>query len=145
MHQALHTGRIVIDGRGTLELKNPSLTPNIDLAEKQTANMRLFEATGTGSFLLTEYYENLQDYFQPGVEIETFKDENELIEKIYYYLDNPEKRKAIASRGQKRCLSEYSMGKRALEFNRIIQKNIKSKNITGPSHEKCNFSNKNTS
>ena len=139
MHQALHAGRIVIDGRGTLEFINPSLTPNIDLAEKQTANMRLFEVTGTGGFLLTEYYENLQDYFQPGLEIETFKDEKELIEKIYFYLDNPEKRKAIASRGQKRCLSEYSMGKRAIEFDRIIQKNLNSKNKTRHTHENSTF------
>ena len=127
MHQALHTGRIVIDGRGILELKHPSPVQNIDLAGKQSANMRLFEATGSGSFLLTEYYDNLQDYFQPGVEIETFSDEKELIKKIYYYLDNPEKRKAIANRGQKRCLAEYSIEKRAAELDCIIQKHLRLK------------------
>ena len=101
--------------------------------------MRLFEATGNGSFLLTEHYDNLQDYFQPGVEIDTFRDEKELIKKIYYYLDNPEKRKTIARRGQKRCLSEYSMGKRALELDRIIQKHLKFKNKANPSHENSTF------
>ncbi|MCK5104067.1 MAG: glycosyltransferase, partial [Cyclobacteriaceae bacterium] len=127
MHQALNTGRIVVDGRGILELKHSSKAGNIDLAGKQTANMRIFEATGSGCFLLTEYHDNLQEYFRPGVEIETFRNEKELTEKIYYYLDNPEERKAIARRGQERCLREYSMAKRASEFDHIIHKHLESK------------------
>ena len=130
MHQALRTGRIVIDGRGSVTLTRPSKDESVELDGRQTANMRIFEATGSGSFLLTEHHDNLQEYFKPGVEIETFRDEKELIEKIYYYLDNPDKRSSIAASGQHRCLSEYSMEKRAAEFDRIIAKHLGSKPLS---------------
>ncbi len=53
----------------------------MDLAGSETINMRLFEATGSGVFLLTEYHDNLREYFEPGKEVETFGDRRELVEK----------------------------------------------------------------
>jgi hypothetical protein len=109
MYRALKSGRI-------------SLNIHIDVAKGEIGNMRMFEATGIGSFLLTDDGEHLRKYFEPGVEIETFRDSQELIEKIYYYLEHPEEREAIARRGQERCLRDYSMSKRAAEFDQIIKK-----------------------
>lgn len=109
MYRALKSGRI-------------SLNIHIDVAKGEIGNMRMFEATGIGSFLLTDDGEHLHKYFEPGVEIETFRDSQELIEKIYYYLEHPEEREAIARRGQERCLRDYSMSKRAAEFDEIIKK-----------------------
>jgi len=36
-------------------------------------NLRLFDVPSCGAFLLTDYSEELVDFFEPGVEIETFK------------------------------------------------------------------------
>jgi predicted SAM-dependent methyltransferase len=130
MYRALRTGRIAIDARGVLEIKKSFEQETVDLAGKETANMRIFEATGCGVFLLTEYFENLEQYFELGKEIETFRNKEELIEKIGYYLSNPEEREAIAQRGQRRCLQEYSMEKRAQEFDSIIQKHLIKKSKT---------------
>ena len=127
MYKALRSGKIVIDARGILEITNHSQQRLVDLAGNETANMRIFEATGCGSFLLTEHHENLKEYFEPEVEIETFRNTEELIEKIKYYLEHPEKREAIARKGQERCLNEYSMEVRAVEFDRIIKKYLKQK------------------
>ena len=74
MHRALRKGRICIDGRGDIGLVDNSGKTKINLAKSQTSNMRIFEATGSGLMLLTEHHENLRDYFEPGVEIETFRD-----------------------------------------------------------------------
>jgi Flp pilus assembly protein TadD len=109
MYRALKKGRI-------------SLNIHIDVAKGETGNMRMFETTGVGSFLLTDDGEHIRKYFEPGVEIETFRDNRELIKKIYYYLEHPEEREAIARRGQERCLKDYSMSKRAAEFDQIIKK-----------------------
>jgi ABC-type polysaccharide/polyol phosphate transport system ATPase subunit/predicted SAM-dependent methyltransferase len=109
MYRTLKRGRIVLNAE-------------IDLARGEAGNMRLFETTGVGSFLLTEYHENIREYFEPGIEIETFRDENDLIEKIYYYLAHPVEREAIAKRGQERCLREYSIQKRATAFDEIIHR-----------------------
>lgn len=62
MHKALKTGRIIIDARGTIEIKDSNTGKNIDLAGNQTANMRIFEATGCGAFLLTEHFDNITDF-----------------------------------------------------------------------------------
>lgn len=124
MYHALRSGRIAFDARGILEIRDPSNQKTIDLAAKETANMRVFEATGSGVFLLTEYFENLKQYFEPGKEIETFRDEKELIDKIDYYLAHPEEREAIARRGQERCLRDYSMENRAGAFDEIIRKHL---------------------
>jgi ubiquinone/menaquinone biosynthesis C-methylase UbiE len=121
MYQALRGGRIAFDARGTLELKGSHQRKIQDLAVRETANMRIFEATGCGAFLLTEHFSNLQRYFEPGREIETFGDEKELIEKIDYYLSHPEECRQIAWRGQQRCLKDFSMDKRAGDFDRIIR------------------------
>ena len=121
MHGALRTGRIIVDARGILEYRNPVTNVISDLAGRETANMRIFEVTGSGRFLLAEHYDNIENYFEPGVEIETFRDENELIDKIHYYISHPKEREAIAHRGQERCLRDYSMEKRAAELDRIIR------------------------
>lgn len=126
MFRALRSGRIALDARGILEIRK-SATESIDLAGKETANMRIFEVTGCGVFLLTEYFENIKEYFNPGKEIETFKDEKELIEKISFYSAHPEERDIIAQKGQERCFRDYSMTKRAEDFDRIIQKHLKLK------------------
>ena len=116
MYRALKKGRIV-------------LNVHIDIAhnDNKAGNMKLFEATGVGSFLLTDYMNNIREYFEPSLEIETFKDQDELIDKIYYYLAHPEEREAIALRGRQRCLRDYSMSKKAEEFDQIIQKHLKQK------------------
>ncbi len=122
MYKALRSGRIVIDARATHEITDHNGKRIVDLAGNETANMRMFEVTGCGSFLLTEYYENLSEFFKLGVEIETFRNREELIDKIHYYLANPEKREEIAKNGQQRCLDQYTMKKRAVELDRIIKK-----------------------
>ena len=127
MYKALRSGRIVIDARATHEIVDHNGRRIVDLAGNETANMRMFEVTGCGSFLLTEYYENLREYFKPGIEIETFRNREELIDKIHYYLANPEKREKIAKNGQQRCLDQYTMKNRAVDLDRLIRKHLGSK------------------
>jgi acetyltransferase-like isoleucine patch superfamily enzyme/tetratricopeptide (TPR) repeat protein len=111
MYRALRQGRIVFNGE-------------IDFSVGETGGMRFFEATGVGSFLLTEHHADVGRYFEPGVEIETFKDNHELLEKIRYYLAHPEEREAIAARGHERCLRDYSMEERAKALGEIIHRHL---------------------
>ena len=45
------------------------------------------------------------ELFKEGEEAEFFGSYRELTEKLRYYLDNPEARRAVADAGHKRCLS----------------------------------------
>jgi SAM-dependent methyltransferase len=122
MHRALKSGKIALDARGILFMHDSAKKTTTDLAGRETGNMRLFEVTGAGVFLLAEHFDNLKEYFELGKEIETFQNQQELIDKIRYYLAHPSEREEIARNGQRRCLEQYSISKRAEEMHRIIHK-----------------------
>ncbi len=72
-------------------------------------NMRTFEATGCGAFLLTERsYEQAELFFEEGRSIACFANKTELIEKIRYYLEHDLERKKIAREGH-RVAQHYSL------------------------------------
>jgi spore maturation protein CgeB len=70
--------------------------------------MRLFEATGSGALLLTDYSDSLNTYFEPEKEVITFKTKEEAADKVKYYLKNDTIRTAIAKRGQEKTLKNYN-------------------------------------
>jgi hypothetical protein len=121
MHRALRRGRIILDARGEIGLLPDGDAAAHDLAGRQSANMRIFEVTGSGGFLLTERFDNLSDLFRDGEEIVTYGDEAEMLNKIGYYLAHPDERLAIAERGQRRCLEVHGMSKKTAEIDKIVR------------------------
>lgn len=138
MHKALRQGRIAFDARADHFIVDPEKNSKIDIGGEDTANMRIFEATGSGVFLLTEHFANISKYFDIGKEVETFTDRKELIDKIDYFLAHPEKREEIAAQGQARCLKDHSMERRVQELDRIIRKHIALKNQEMESDRRLN-------
>jgi hypothetical protein len=83
-------------------------------------NMRLFEATGVGTCLLTDWKENLKEMFEPGKEVLTYRSPDECAELIQYYLDHEEERQAIGLAGQTRTLREHTYDLRMQEFVSMV-------------------------
>ena len=81
-------------------------------------NLRVFEATAAGAFLLTDYCDELDELFVVGEEIETFRSAAELAEKVDYYLQHEDQRRAIAQRGQQRFLAEHTWAARTVRLIR---------------------------
>ncbi len=108
--------KLVLDGRADFGIGEEQYL-------RETSNMRIFEATKAGSMLITENCRNLSEYFEPGVEIETYGSIDELVEKCRYYLrpDNELRRAEIARNGQTRASAEHSIESRALWFEKIIE------------------------
>lgn len=75
---------------------------------------RDFEVPLTGSFYITGYHEELKEYFTLGQDIETYTSKENLLQKIRYYLDNENKREAIALCGYTKCSKQYT-AKRSYE------------------------------
>jgi len=75
-------------------------------------NMRHFEITAAGGFMLSYRQAELEEHFVIGKECDAFSDEYELIEKVRYYLEHPEERAAIARAGQRRALAQHLYGHR---------------------------------
>jgi spore maturation protein CgeB len=98
------------------------LNNHISVAENYANNMRLYEATGVGAFLLTDYKDNLHTLFEPGKEVVAYSSAEECAELINYYLEHKEERKAIARAGQERTLAEHTYYERMKELVDIVHK-----------------------
>jgi spore maturation protein CgeB len=97
-----------------------ALNSHIDCFENYAGNMRLYEATGMGACLLTDWKVNLQDLFEPEVEVVTYRSVEECIEKVSYLLGNESERQAIAAAGQKRTLRDHTYRQRVGELHQTI-------------------------
>lgn len=94
---------------------------HIDISPISASNMRLFEATGVGSCLLTDRKENLPDLFEPDSEVLTYRTAEECVEKVKYILDHEDERRAIAAAGQRRALRDHTFENRAVLIDEIIR------------------------
>ena len=108
----------------TLKSARINLNCHIDMAATKSQNMRIFETLGVGSFLITEESDSLSSLFEPGREVETYRNVGELIEKIRYYSRHHEEREAIARRGHERCLREHGMEQRAVLLDAMIRRHL---------------------
>lgn len=85
-------------------------------------NCRLYEATGVGTLLITDWKKNLHEIFDPGKEVVAYRDISECIELIRYYLSHQDERESIAQAGQRRTLHDHAYVLRMRELVDIIHK-----------------------
>lgn len=105
-----------------LQRSKIALNIHIDMAEQFAANMRLYEATGVGTMLLTDWKTNLHELFDIGKEVAAYRSTQECVELVKYYLAHDEEREAIAQAGQKRTLSEHTYYHRMQELTEILDR-----------------------
>jgi hypothetical protein len=103
-------------------LANSDICFNIhgEIAKKCAGNIRLFEATGVGSCLVTDLKDNMADLFELDKEVVTYSSIDECNEKIDWLLKNPAEAKKIALAGQQRTLKDHTVEKRVQEVNSIF-------------------------
>jgi spore maturation protein CgeB len=114
MYQIFHTSKM-------------TLNHHIGMAGPYANNSRLYEATGVGTLLVTDWKENLHEIFMPGKEVVAYRSPEECVELIQYYLTHEEERKAIASAGQQRTLREHTYYQRTQELADIVCKRLSEK------------------
>lgn len=83
-------------------------------------NPRTFELAACGAFQLVDERSLLPELFTPGEEVVTFASPAELKEKIAYYQNRPEERRAIAARARARALRDHTYDQRLRQMLQII-------------------------
>ncbi len=83
-------------------------------------NMRHFEITAAGGFMLCYQQPELGELFEIGKECAVFTSEADLLDKINYYLDRPQERADIALAGQRRTLSQHLYSHRLRTFKQLV-------------------------
>lgn len=83
------------------------LNTHSNITGQYKGNMRVYEALGSGSFMLSDegiYPENLK----PGDDFITYSNNKDMIQKINYYLKNDKEREEIALNGHKKISEHYT-------------------------------------
>ena len=99
MYQALRASRV-------------TLNSHIDMAGREAGNARLFEATGVGAFLLTDFKDNLHTLFAPEREVAAWRTVDDCLAMIERYLADDAARAVIAAAGQARTLATHTFRER---------------------------------
>jgi len=80
---------------------------NITIKPIQTGlPLRIFDIMGCGGFCMTNFQAELPEYFEIGVDLESYGSLEELVDKCSYYLNHEEERKQIALNGYRK-VKEY--------------------------------------
>ena len=103
MYQVLRDCRIVFNA-------------HLDVAGIYANNLRLYEVTGAGSLLLTDWKKNIATLFEPETEIATYRSLEECVALAKHFLENDDEREAIAAAGQARILREHTFDHRVVEL-----------------------------
>lgn len=70
--------------------------------------LRCLDIMGAGGFLLSNYQPELAEFFVPDEEFVYFENEQDLLEKIQYYLEHDDERKRIAYNGWQKVQQFFS-------------------------------------
>jgi spore maturation protein CgeB len=110
----------------TLARSRMTVNIHVDAASGLAGNMRMFEATGCGTLLLTENAPNIQELYRPGTEVVTYNCTADLIDNINYYVEHPAECETISNAGQDRTLAAHSTAVRSQELFALFDRHLRS-------------------
>lgn len=89
--------------------KNSKINLNMTLRSIQSGiPLRAMDIMGCGGFLLTNYQADFEEYFENGVDYVYYTDNEDLRNKVDYYLKHEEERKRIAENGHERVRGAHT-------------------------------------
>ena len=103
---------------------------NVDINRVVIRNgftQRVFDTLASGAFVITSAKPVIGEFFETAEghrEIETFENAEELHDKIRYYLNHEEKRKAVAERGRARVLGAHTYDHRIGTIFRLLREDF---------------------
>ena len=97
--KVVHSGKILVDFPRTR-------------AGYNNIKVRLFEGAAAGTLMITEYLDEIGEFFDYGREIVGYTGNDELFEQIQYYLDHPSERAQIAKNAQLKCAKDHMWNNR---------------------------------
>ena len=78
-------------------------------AEKKTQmKLRIFEVPAAQTMLLTEYHYGIEEYYKLDQEIVCFSSEEDMLQKLRYYLKADSVREQIAIAGYNKTIQEHT-------------------------------------
>ena len=124
VHQSYHGEAWGLQMYRILAASRIGLNRHSDVSGRFANNMRLFEATGVGTLLLTDWKDDLNEMFKVGKEVIAYRTPQECAELITFYLEHENERRAIARAGQERTLRDHTYQQRMKELVDIVRRHL---------------------
>lgn len=83
---------------------------------KGAVNQRVFDVPAAGAFVLTDWHEQMDELFEPGTEMISYRNPLEIYDLVHYYLNHATERQRIVDAGRKRVLAEHTWDHRLLRL-----------------------------
>jgi spore maturation protein CgeB len=89
---------------------------------KQHLHLREFEAPMCGALYFTGCCDELAEFYEPDKEVIVYRNEHELLDKVKFYLNNPNEAEKVRQAGHKRALECHTYQKRFADlFDNIFK------------------------
>lgn len=85
-----------------------------------SATARIFELAGYGACIVSQPYNGIEEWFEPGKEVIVVNSEEEAVDAYKRLLGDEKERGIIASRARERVLKEHTYRERARQVVRVI-------------------------
>ncbi len=95
-----------------------------DMRQKGFISNRIFDALSAGAFVISDEIEGLEDVLAGCVV--TYKDREDLAEKVRFYMEHPAEREKIAARGMALVREKHTFRARADELLRFLEERRRS-------------------
>lgn len=83
-------------------------------------SQRVWDILSCRGFVLTNYQPEIEEYFEIGKHIETYENEEELREKVKYYLEHDEEREKIARLGFEEVRQKHTIIMRTISMIKAV-------------------------
>ncbi|SHO48758.1 CgeB family protein [Anaerocolumna xylanovorans] len=111
-----------------LVFRHSKINLNMTLRSIKTGiPLRCWDIMAAGGFLLTNYQADMLKHFEPGVDFDYFINEEDMLQKIEYYLNHEEERRKIARNGYEKVKKYHGYKMRLQEIFRIVEEGEKSR------------------
>ena len=85
-----------------------------------SATARIFELAGYGACIVSQPYNGIEEWFEPGKEVIVVNSEEEAVDTYKRLLGDEKERESIATRARERVLREHTFRERARQVVRVI-------------------------
>lgn len=117
IHEAVYGLRML----QTFRRSRVTLNVHSSISPRSASNIRMFEATGAGACLLTDWKENLGELFEIDREVVVYRSPAEAVERARWLLEHPAERRAIGEAASRRVGREHTFAHRAPILDEIIR------------------------
>lgn len=100
----------------------------LNISMKNDLNMRVFEVLGSQSLLITDSIPTISELFQDGKHLILYNNLDEMVDKVRYYINNPDESKLIAKSGYQEVMKNHTIDHRVdkilQEFHKLVPQSV---------------------